>query len=190
MSCVSLSAPAAKQTNVSKRIVVLTSGACGPAMDRALGGPQTGGAVWELLRTARMGSKVRLLCIDTDAISTGVGLASQLVYELQQDRVDEVSYRKDVRHSRKLHQSAQHTIGPLRVDSSSELIQWSRANLWARRPRHRDGRGAGGGRGAVDWKRCDMSDEAQVLALLDRIRGTYGLCARSCTQQGCCPTPC
>ena len=101
--------------------MLLTAGSCGPvsANNKQLhgSGPE-GSAAWSLMRAVRTQLKsfrARVLCVDTDATLNGTELGLQLHYELEHGKDDEVAYRGDVRHRRKLQQSTQHTIGPVQL---------------------------------------------------------------------------
>ena len=89
-----------------KQVVFLTIDEFGPAAKASVIGISSSfqcSAVWGLMRTARLelGRRVRVLCIDTDAIPDGAKPVQQLRHEGQHGD-DEVVQRRDVRYSRKL----------------------------------------------------------------------------------------
>ena len=107
----------------SFRVIIVTSGSEGPCIMRGISedeGRSMGcGAVWGMMRTARMelSSRVKITCMDTDRAGTwiedGAGFAAQLQIELSQDNSSldwEVAYRTGLRYCRRLEPSAQHLI--------------------------------------------------------------------------------
>jgi myxalamid-type polyketide synthase MxaB len=69
------------------------------------------------MRTARLelGSRVTVLCVDTDATEDGTELATQLLHELRQGEEKEICYRRGIRHVRKLQRSAHHVVGSVQL---------------------------------------------------------------------------
>ena len=110
------------------RVMIVTSGGEGPASNRPGQRPTGTGALWGLMRAARMElpSRVSVICMDTDA-EGGVQIGSQAASELETQggagRSDEVAYRGNTRHCRRLKPSRCHAIGPvvLRLEKRGQL---------------------------------------------------------------------